>query len=298
MVLCRARALWGFVGLSRIVLAGLVWLAAGCTPPPRTLDPAPIKRPTRVVSLDYCADQFVLKLADRADILALSVDATKDFSYMRQEARGIAQVRSTAEDVLALKPDLIIRSYGGGPSALAFFEQAGIKVHQIGWGEDFDAVRKNTRDVALALGQPRKGEAVITAFDTQLAQIRPAAGVKALYVTRGGVTTGPGSMIDLMMTQAGLTNFQSRKGWNQLPLEQLVTSRPDMAIATFFNAKSNFQEYWSSARHPVVTNLLQNLPVAELDGSSTTCGGWFVGDAVAALAQTGRRVEANIKGGL
>ena len=66
----------------------------------------------RVVSLDFCADQFVLRLLRKPRILAVSTDAQRHFSYMREQAAGIRQVRSIAEDVLVLKPDLIVRSYG------------------------------------------------------------------------------------------------------------------------------------------------------------------------------------------
>ena len=69
--------------------------------------------PIRVVSLDYCADQFLLKLADPEQILALSPDAGAGFSYLREEAQGSPTVRPRAEDLIALSPDLAIRSYGG-----------------------------------------------------------------------------------------------------------------------------------------------------------------------------------------
>ena len=81
----------------------------------------------RIVSLDFCADQYVLKLADREQILAVSPDAVREFSYMRETAQGLPTVRSVAEDVLILKPDLVVRSYGGGPKAGDFFERAGKK---------------------------------------------------------------------------------------------------------------------------------------------------------------------------
>ncbi|HBJ94399.1 MAG TPA: iron ABC transporter substrate-binding protein, partial [Hyphomonadaceae bacterium] len=69
----------------------------------------------RIISMDYCADQYVLALAEREDILALSPDADKTFSYLRDQADGIPQIRPVAESVLAAQPDLIVRSYGGGP---------------------------------------------------------------------------------------------------------------------------------------------------------------------------------------
>jgi iron complex transport system substrate-binding protein len=269
-------------------------VVAGCSLPPPPLGIAPLaeNRPKRIVSLDFCADQYVLKLADRGDILALSKDATSDFSYMRKEARGIKTVRSTAEDVLALDPDLIVRSYGGGPNAKAFFEQAGVKVHQVASSQDFDDLRKAARDAALAFGQIDKGEALVADFDRRLAAIKPASNVTALYMTPSGITTGPGSMVDLMMTRAGLINFETQKGWNQLPLETLALKKPDMAITAFFQDQTIGRDNWSSARHPVAMNIMRQLPVAALDGSTTSCGGWFVMDAIEALAQKGRAVQA------
>ena len=269
--------------------------AAGCSSPPPegpVGEKSPDNVPLRVVSLDFCADQFVIKLADRGHIVAVSPDATRDFSFMRAEAKGLNQVRPDAETILALKPDVVVRSYGGGPQMVPFLERAGIKVHQVGWGEDFAAVRANVRAAAKTLGQPARGEAVVADFDRRLANLKPAPKVSALYVTPGGVTTGPGSLVDRMMNQAGLVNFQTQKGWNPLPLERLATERPAMVVTAFFTARSPHQDYWSQARHPLVRQMLTDLPVTRLDGGATACSGWFMVNAMEAMAATGRSVSA------
>ncbi len=299
----HGKPLWGFVRLFRLALMMMLSGVAGChaTPPQSAVSPAtPVSlgayKPKRIVSLDFCSDQYVLKLADPRDIVALSPDATRDFSYLRQQAVGIATVRPIAEDVLALRPDLIVRTYGGAANARAFFERAGIKVHQIQWGEDFAAIRTNTRAAARAFGQVAKGEGIIAEFDRRLASMEPAHGVNVLYVTPGGVTSGSGSMVDLMITTAGLTNFQTRTGWSDLPLERLVTQRPDMLATAFFTGKpsdqSGGQDYWSMARHPIVRNMLRDVPTASLDGSTTACAAWFIMDSIEALALKGRQVQA------
>jgi len=268
---------------------------AGCSSPPPE---GPVganeqgRTPLRVVSLDFCADQFVIKLANRGHIVAVSPDATRDFSFMRAEAKGLHQVRPDAETILALKPDVVVRSYGGGPQMVPFLERAGIKVHQIGWGEDFAAVRTNVRAAAAALGQPARGEAVVADFDRRLVNLKPAPQVSALYVTPGGVTTGPGSLVDRLMSQAGLVNFQMQKGWNPLPLERLATERPEMVVTAFFTAQSPHQDYWSQSRHPLVREMLADLPIARLDGGATACSGWFMVDAIEEMAATGRRISA------
>lgn len=289
------RHWWVYVRLSRLVFLVCLAGAAGCNAPQPQRSVTfkdQGKAPLRVVSLDFCADQFVIKLADRNHILAVSPDATRDFSFMRAEAKGLRQVRPDAETILALKPDVVVRSYGGGPQIVPFLERAGIKVHQIGWGEDFAAVRTNVREAAEALGQPARGEAVMADFDRRLARLKPAPQVSALYVTPGGVTTGPGSLVDRMMVKAGLVNFQTQKGWNPLPLERLVTEQPAMVVTAFFTAQSPHQDYWSQARHPLVRQMLRDLPVARLNGGATACSGWFMVDAIEAMAATGRSIHA------
>jgi iron complex transport system substrate-binding protein len=285
-----AKLMWGFVRLSSLIFACGFVLASGCAP---VVPPADVSGPPkRIVSLDYCADQFVLKLANRDDIIALSTDATRAFSYLRREAQGIGQVRATSEDVLALKPDLIVRSYGGGPNAEAFFKRAGVKVHQIGWGDDFDAVRNNVRAAALAMGQEKRGQIVVDQFDQRLAALTTARGQSALYLTPSGVTTGPGSMVDLMMRRAGLTNFQTAPGWQPIALEALVLKTPDMITSARFGAATDDVDQWSVMRHPVIKTMLAKVPVAEFDGATTTCAGWFVLDGVEAMAATGRAMQA------
>ena len=135
------------------------------------LSPNETARPMRIVSLDYCADQFVLKFVDKDRILAVSPDAGKEFSYMRDAAKGVRVARPVAEDVIILKPDLVVRSYGGGPNAAAFFERAGVPVLNVGWAGDVEAVIANIERMADELGEPQQGQAVIADMRARLAAI-------------------------------------------------------------------------------------------------------------------------------
>ncbi|MBT7370287.1 MAG: ABC transporter substrate-binding protein, partial [Gammaproteobacteria bacterium] len=93
---------------------------------PGILPAKTVETAAAVVSLDYCADQYVLKLLSADRIKALSPDAVREFSYMRQAALDHPSVKPTAEEVIARKPDLIVRTYGGGPNASHFFKRLGI----------------------------------------------------------------------------------------------------------------------------------------------------------------------------
>lgn len=256
--------------------------------------PAPISplvdRPQRIVSLDFCADQYVLKLADRDQIIALSPDAESEFSYMRAQAAGLKRVRPTAEAVLALKPDLIVRTYGGGPGAAEFYAAAGVKVAQIPHADDFAGVRAAAVAISQAVGHPQRGQKLAAEINQRLAAA-PAQGPTALYVTPGGVTTGGGSLIDAIIQAGGFRNYTGGTGWRDLPLEQLTRADPDLIIASFFDARQ--PQPWSSARHPVARRLMQERPFVAMDGAVTACGGWFVLDAVEQLRAARTQMEQN-----
>lgn len=262
-----------------LLAAGLV-AACGPAAPSR---PLPEGIAGRIVSLDYCADQFVLGLAGRERVLALSPDAGKDFSYLRAAAAGLPAVRPRAEEVLALDPDLVVRTYGGGPRAAAFFERAGVPVLQIDFAPDVDAVRDRIRQAAAALGVPRRGEELIAGMDARLARARAGSpGAAVLYLAPSGVSAGAGTFVDHLIAEAGMDNFDERTGWRTIPLERLAYEAPDVYAVPAFEGRHNVVR--TPFRHPLAVRRVQAGPVAALDGATTSCGGWFLADAVQALA--------------
>lgn len=274
----RLTFLFAFLGL------------AACSEPGATHSPF-AERPMRIVSLDYCADQYVLDLADPEQILAISPDGVKPFSYLRDKAVGVPTVRPIAEDVMILKPDLVVRLYGGGPNAPAFFERAGIPVLQIGWvsdvhGRGMGSIPRTIQEMADGLGQSARGAERVAAYEARLERLQAeASGKSVLYMTPSGVTTGGNSLMHEVLTTAGLTNFMETPGWHSLPLERLAYDRPDMVAAAFFNTHNNHRVGWSSARHPIAKRELAGANAVALDGAWTACGAWFALEAVEALVE-------------
>lgn len=240
----------------------------------------------RVVSMDYCADQFILKLLPRDNILAVSSDAGQEFSYMREASIGLPQVRPVAEDILAIEPDLVIRTYGGGARALEFFDRVGINVVQVPYANTVDDVRRVVTTVARELGVPQRGIELVREMDTRLAAIKHASPrPSVLYMTTNGVTSGTGTLINDMLSRAGLTNFEQRAGWHPLPLERLAFEQPDTVAAAFFDMKNVHPARWSAMRHPVAQRQLSLRPTVMLQGAWTSCGAWYLLDAIEALAE-------------
>lgn len=268
---------------ARLAILALAAFVAGCAAVPPPAKPA---RAMRIVSLDYCADQYVLRFVDRERILAVSPDATRDFSYMRASAAGVPNVRPRIEDVLLLKPDLVVRSYGGGADAAGALARAGIPVLQLGYTSDLTQVRDELVRVTDELGEAERGEKVAREFDRRRAALpAPEQRRSMLYLTPGGVTTGPGSLIDEMIRASGHENFVVRPGWQPLPLEAMAYARPDSVATARFGGPNAPRDPWSAASHPILRRELRGRPRVAIDGAATACGGWFVMDAIEAMAR-------------
>lgn len=238
----------------------------------------------RIVSLDYCADQFALGLLDKREIVALSVDAEREFSYMRAEARGLPKVRANAENVLAYEPTVVIRSYGGGPNAKKFYENLGISVVQVGYTSSIDQVKKEIARLSAALSREDRGSELVEEMNTRLQAVTPIANKKsAMYITQGGVTSGQNTMIDEIIRAAGLKNFEQKSGWRDIPLEELTLAQPELIATAFYNQETQHHKFWSAARHPILRDHLSNSPRIALSDATTSCGGWFLLDAVEQL---------------
>jgi len=255
-------------------------------------DLAPSAESLKVVSLDYCADQYVLEFVDHKNIAALSPDATASFSYLRNEAKSISTVRPRIEDILLLNPDIVVRAYGGGSNATAFFERAGISVVQIGYAGDLERVKEVITATAQQLKAEDHGRQLISDMDRRLSTLSGnESRIAALYMTSKGAVAGKKTMLDDLMSKAGVVNFQEASGWSSLPLENLAYETPQLIVTGFFETSDLTSDRWTPARHPVARRTLADTPVVNIPGAWTACGAWFLVDAVEAIADARAKLQ-------
>ena len=239
----------------------------------------------RVVSLDQCADQFVLALAPRSDIAGLSYRARAPDSYLRAEAQGLPLMRTDLESVLAARPQVVVREWGGDAGLLRRLAARGLRVVGIDDATDFDGVRANIRRVAAALGQAPAGERLIARMDAELRQAHGAwGGKRALYLVPGGYTAGPDTLVGAMMQAAGLEDAAGAPGFQPVSVEQLVLKPPDTAVLGFFDRASTATQHWSVASNPALARTLRGRIAASLPGAILGCPAWFAADGARALA--------------
>ena len=240
----------------------------------------------RIVSLDQCADQYVLALAPRDEIVGLSKRALNDDSYERALAVGLPERRATLETILGERATIGVRYWTPDARLPAALQRRGLTVVQIDEASDFAGIRANVRKVAVAFGRPAAGEALIAEMDAKLAQSRGAwAGARALYLTPGGFTAGSGTLVGAMMTAAGLDGASTTSGYAPASLEQLVLNPPVALVLGFFRDLAGGRQHWTIAANGYLRGLVRERTIASLPGRVLGCPAWSAADGALALAK-------------
>ncbi|MDF2368041.1 ABC transporter substrate-binding protein, partial [Sneathiella sp.] len=195
-------------------------------------------KPARIVSMNVCADQLLLLLADRDQIVSLSYLATdEETSTMAKQAVGLPINHGLSEEILPLEPDLILAGEYTTRPTVFLLRKLGYRVIELPAANNLYDIRANIRTVADAVGAPERGRALITAFDKKLPSSdmlaeEVGAPIAALYWANG-FTSGEGTLANSVVKAAGFRNLGSElgiRGTGQVPLETLIISKPDLLI--------------------------------------------------------------------
>lgn len=247
--------------------------------------PLPAHPPRRIVSLNLCADQLVVELADRRQIAGLTRNAPDaEMSAVAARTRGLHILGQSAEEILAIDPDLIVGTPSMAGGMMAVLAPHHYPAIDLAWANTYADVVAQIRQVARAVGHPARGEALIAGMDRDLAALPRAPGHPvAAYYQRRGFMTGTGTLVDDMMTRAGLTNLAAalhKPVLAQVSLEELIAARPDYLIVET-GADRVVDQGTEMLHHPV----LDRIPRLRLPEAWTVCGGPAYVLAVQSLAR-------------
>ncbi len=253
-----------------------------------------VAKSERIVSLNLCADQILLELAEPEHIAALSFVARDPYlSYHAAEAERFPVVRGSADEVLLLHPDLVLAGTMSTRATVNLLRRLDVPVLELPVAQSLADVREQIREVGAAIGEAVRAEALLAALDARLAALAPPVGawrpVAAVYQTNGH-TIGAPSLIDDLLGQAGLINLAPRVGLGvggYLSLERLLAADPDVLL---------MERYWPGAaslgqtllRHPALQHAIAQRPTLFVPSRLWICGGEFLAEAVAFLADAAR----------
>ena len=267
--------------------ASLLWAAS---PAPPAKAPAV---PQRIVSINLCADQLVLALADRGQIAGLTKNATDaEMSGEAAKAHGIPLLSNSAEQILAIEPDLIIGMPASRSAALRALPKQSYPLLDLATANTVDEIYTSIRETAAAVGHPERGTALIARMQGELAGLpKPGKGRVAAYYQRRGYMTGTGTLIDELMTRVGLVNLAGKLGkppLSQLSLEEMVAAEPDFLIVESATDKVTDQGS-EMLHHPA----LKDIPRISVPQAWTVCSSPAYSQAARSMAAQITRIDGS-----
>lgn len=241
-------------------------------------------KPQRLVSINLCTDQLLLLLADRSRILSIShLGADPAASALADEAAGIPVNRGSAEEALALRPDLVLsgiyQQHGTNRLIAAF----GVPVFEMQPAASLPQALAQIRALGDAVGETARAEALAADIARRLAALpAPSTRKTALVVQPNGLTTGRHTLANDVIEAAGFRNLAAEAGiesWGALTLERILLLRPDLLV---LNDQSQRQRSLGQQllAHPALTSAQARL---EIPADLWTCPGPALAEAAERL---------------
>lgn len=199
-----------------------------------------------VVSLNPCTDAILAEVADPAQVLAISHYShdPRSSSMDMAEARRFPATRGTVEEVLALRPDVVLGSTFTDPATASAYNRLGLRLERIGMAMTLAEDHAQIRRIAALVGHSRRGEALIARIDAAIAAAAPPPGIQPVATVvwqSGGMVPGEGTLIADMLRRTGFANFAAARGFGQadlLPLERMLADPPALILVAGQSAKT------------------------------------------------------------
>lgn len=193
--------------------------------------------PLRIASINMCADQLLQTLADPEQIAGLgpySRDAS--LSWLAEDAKKYPRLTGEAEDIIALKPDLVLAGKYGKKATRDLLDDQNIKIVDFEVPRSIDEVKAQVRRVGEIVGHPERASALNEKIDAAAARARAAAmqgHAKILAVSRRGWVAGTNNLLSSLLATVGLANAAGELGLKSggfVSLETIIAAKPDLIL--------------------------------------------------------------------
>ena len=189
-----------------------------------------------VASINLCADQLVMLLAEDSQIRSLSnLSHQEAGSYYFERAREYPVNEGNAEQILNLQPDVVIAGQYSSPHTLALLCEVGLQVHILPIANSIEQMFENIESVSRWVGQEERGRGTVAYLREKLSWRVAVEGdrLMAAAFDPNGYTSGASSLRGEVIELAGFRNAASEAGiesYGKLSLEALINLNPDALI--------------------------------------------------------------------
>jgi iron complex transport system substrate-binding protein len=258
--------------------------------------------PMRIVSLNMCVDSMLVELVSHDRIVALSHYARDpQRSTIAHIAGHLPITYETAEEVVALRPDLVLTSRHSAIATRNALKRVGIRFELFEVPDTVADSLAQIRQVASLLGAQREGEAMVARIEAALEAARLPAGdapLSAAVYQPGGLSAGANTTVGELMELTGIHNIAARYGvktYRPLPLEVLVADPPDVLLVGETSSGAPLQTE-KIVRHRALRALQPKMTLSVFPARLVYCAGPVMVDSVAALVSAREHARSMHRG--
>lgn len=257
--------------------------------------------PRRIASLNVCTDQLLLILGLRPRLVSVTfLAADPSSSAMPEAARGLHFNHGRAEEILPLKPDLVLAGATAATPTVQLLRRLGHRVVVVPLATTLGDIPRNMEIVARAAGVEARARKLIARFLLDLERARAEAPERfehpppvAMLFGPNGVTSGADSLAGAIIAAAGFTNGTTAlgmKGVGRVPLEKVLEVRPQLLILSSLKV-GNPSLAGGLLDHPALKRDLTNRSIIRIHHHVWACGTPLVLGAIRRLSAIRARLD-------
>ena len=233
-------------------------------------------------SLNLCTDEYLLLLARPQEIASVSFLSQDPLeSPLWRDARRHRANRGSIEQVIAVRPTLLLTMGGGGRASSLIARRMGMRTLDLPAPNSLGEVERNLIAVAAALDAPQRARPWVERLRA-LRRAAPRAGVDAIWLGGGGQSLAKGSIGAQWMRLAGLE--QRALAGARASLEALLLRPPHLiVISDYRRGQVSRGARWLD--HPIIRKSARTI---RTDGRAWTCMGPLMIGEIARLRAADR----------
>ena len=210
-------------------------------------------KPKRILTFAMYTDQIVLGLVTSDHLVGINTLMDDPvLSNVVPIAKRITKKIGDpgAEEVLSMKPDVVIVSDWTQAEKIQSMRDLGLKVVSVKSPETIQDAKEAVSQVAAAIGEPEKGKQLIGMMDKKLAEIRektskikPEQRKNIVLLSLMTAYGGAGCAYDDACREANVVNGIAAAGLKtgqQLTKEMLIKINPDIMLMPVYNDRGNY----------------------------------------------------------
>lgn len=251
----------------------------------------------RIASMNLCTDQLLVPLADPEQILGLSRYSRDVWqSFAAGDARHYPKLSGSAEDVLVIRPDIVVASLYDKRSTRELLKENGLHLAEFAVPRNLDEVKAQIREMGDLVGHPDRARAEIVRLDDAIARARNVVSqhrYNVLPLSRRGWVSGTDSLLSSLLTETGLFNAAGDLGiafGGYASLETIVKLKPDFILVSDAGDRAEDDGH-AFLLHPALEKLYPPSRRIVIPDRLTVCGGVMIADALDRLVSELKRVE-------